>query len=94
MLSCFGEVGETVLGINAQEFFQMHEDTNAVKDLAMNRLHQTPMQLVVRAKVDLDRGFTENGPSVRYQAIRVGQHSFADANESLLTKLKAYGQPQ
>lgn len=39
MLGCFGEVGETVLGINAREFFQMHEDTFAVKDLTMNRLH-------------------------------------------------------
>ena len=92
MVGCFGEVGETVLGINAREFLQMHEDTNAVKDLTMNRLHETPMLLVVRAKVDLERGFSENGPSVRYQAIRVGKHSFADANENLLMQLKAFGE--
>ena len=39
MLSCFGEIGETILGINAREFFAMHEDAQAVKDLTMNRLH-------------------------------------------------------
>lgn len=39
MLSCFGEIGETILGINAKEFFAMHEDTVEVKDLTMNLLH-------------------------------------------------------
>lgn len=91
MLGCFGEVGETVLGINAREFFQIHEDTAAVKDLTMNRLHEAAMTLVVRAKVDNER-FSENGPSVRYQAIRVAKHSYADANENLLMMLKAYGE--
>ena len=46
----------------------------------------------MRAKVDLERGFGENGPSVRYQAIRVGKHSYADANENLLMQLKAFGE--
>ena len=39
-VGCFGEIGETILGINAQQFFAMHEDIFAVKDLTMNRLHQ------------------------------------------------------
>ena len=39
VLSCFGEIGETILGINASEFQAMHEDSQAVKDLTMNRLH-------------------------------------------------------
>ena len=25
-LSCFGEIGETILGINARKFFEIHED--------------------------------------------------------------------
>ena len=79
MLSCFGEIGETILGINAREFFAMHEDSFAVKDLTMNRLHQTPLAMVVRARVDTER-FNESGPSVRYTAVRAAQHSFADAN--------------
>ena len=39
VLSCFGEIGETILGMNATEFQAMHEDAAAVKDLTMNQLH-------------------------------------------------------
>ena len=39
MLSCFGEMGETILGISAREFRAMEENSAAVKDLTMNRLH-------------------------------------------------------
>ena len=68
----------------------MHEDTQAVKDLTMNRLHQENLTLCVRAKIDTER-FSENGPSVRYTAVRAKDHSFKDANEGLLAQLKAYG---
>ena len=49
------------------------------------------MMLVVRAKVDNER-YSDNGPSVRYQVIRVAKHSFAEANENLLMLLRAYGE--
>jgi len=69
----------------------MHEDVYAVKDLTMNLLHQTPMTLVVRGKVDSER-YSDSGPSVRYTAVRAAQHSFAEHNESLLKQLTAYGE--
>ena len=69
--------------MNASEFQAMHEDSAAVKDLTMNRLHQKPMTLVVRAKIDQDR-ISDNGPSVRYTAVRATTHSYKDANEHLL----------
>lgn len=40
-----------------------------MKDLTMNQLHQQNMTLVVRAKVDTER-YSDNGPTVRYTAIR------------------------
>ena len=40
------------------------------------------MTLVVRAKIDHDR-MGENGPSVRYTAVRATNHSYKDANEHL-----------
>lgn len=92
LLSCFGEIGETILGINANEFFAMHEDTFAVKDLTMNRLHQQPMTMVVRAKIDLDRQMSMDGPTVRYTAVRAANHSFQEANQNLIDLLKAYGE--
>ncbi len=52
MLSVFGEIGETILGISAREFHKIHEDTAAVKELTMNVLHVNALALVVRAKVD------------------------------------------
>lgn len=69
VVGCFGEVGESILGITAKAFFAMHEDIHAVKDLTMNLLHQTPMTLVVRGKVDTER-YSDSGPSVRYTAVR------------------------
>lgn len=48
-LSCFGEIGQSILGINAKEFFAMHENIQAVKDLAFEKLNQTPMMMVIRA---------------------------------------------
>ena len=84
MLSVFGEIGETLLGLNAREFFALHEDAAAVKDLAMNQLHQSQLALVVRAKVDNDRGFSADGPSVRFTAVRAAPHSYKEANTSLL----------
>ena len=41
------------------------------------------MTLVVRAKIDHDR-MGENGPNVRYTAVRATNHSYKDANEHLL----------
>lgn len=38
-LSCFGDIGQSILGITAKEFFAMHEDVHAVKELAMNKLN-------------------------------------------------------
>ena len=88
-LSVFGEQGQGLLGISAKEFFAMHEDIAAVKELAMNRLNQVPMCLVVRAKVD-QGGYSENGPSIRYTLVRMGEHSYKSANQSLLQQLTAY----
>ena len=39
MVGCFGEIGETILGMSAREFFRIHEDTAKVKDMTMNVLH-------------------------------------------------------
>ena len=89
MVSCFGEIGETILGITAREFYKIHEDTQKVKDLTMDVLHKDPLSLVVRAKADTER-YNPDGPQVRYTAVRAAQHSYAAANESLLTMLKAY----
>ena len=47
------------------------------------------MSFVVRAKIDYDR-MSDNGPSVRYTAVRAANHSFKDANEHLLSLLNAY----
>jgi len=82
-MSCFGEIGETILGINCQQFFAMHEDTYAVKDLTMNRLYDNPLTLVIRAKVD-PNGYSEDGPCIRYTAVRSAEHSFQNANANLL----------
>ncbi len=89
MVSCFGEIGETVMGISAKEFFAIHEDTAKVKNLTMDVLHKQPLNLVVRAKADIDR-YNPEGPQVRYTAVRAAKHSFAEANEGLLAMLKAY----
>ena len=91
ILSCFGDIGDSILGINAREFHQMHEDVAAVKELTMNVLHTRQLALVVRGKLDEGRGgFSAEGPSVRYTAVRAATHSFQSANESLLAQLKAY----
>lgn len=59
-----------------------------MKDLTMNQLHQQPLQLVVRAKIDLERaGYSENGPTVRYTAVRSAPYSLKQANEGLLAQL-------
>ena len=47
------------------------------------------MSFVVRAKIDYDR-MSDNGPSVRYTAVRAANHSFKDANEHLLSLINAY----
>lgn len=91
MVSCFGEIGETILGINAKSFYAIHEDTAKVKDLTMDVLHKLPLNLVVRAKADPER-FNPEGPQVRYTAVRAAKHSFAEANQILLAMLKAYGE--
>ena len=90
ILSCFGEIGDSILGMNAREFYRIHEDTAAVKDLTMNLLNQRQMQLVVRGKVDESRNGGFDAPTVRYTAVRAAQHTFKSANESLLAQLKAY----
>lgn len=64
--------------MNAREFFAKHEDTQYVKDLTMNRLHEQPMTMVVRAKVDTERYSNDGSPNVRYTAVRAAKHSFAD----------------
>ena len=87
-VSCFGEIGQTILGINARKFFEMHEDIAAVKDLTMNQLHQNQLCLVVRAKASMHDG----NDSVRYTAVRATKHSYKQANESLLAQLKGYAQ--
>jgi len=89
-VACFGDIGETILGITAREFHQMHEDTAAVKNLAMNVLHTRQMALVVRAKIENERSMNAEGPSVRFTAVRTAQHSFKEANEGLLAHLRAY----
>ena len=47
------------------------------------------MTLVVRAKIDYDR-MGDNGPNVRYTAVRATNHSYKDANEHLLKLINAY----
>lgn len=47
------------------------------------------MTLVVRAKIDHDR-MSDNGPSVRYTAVRATNHTYKDANEHLLKLINAY----
>ena len=89
MLGVFGEIGESVLGMTAREFLAIHEDTHQVKDLTMNRLHQEPVTMVVRAKVD-QQGYSEDGPSIRYTAIRVADFNYKNANENLLKHLAVY----
>lgn len=79
-IGCFGEIGETVLGINCQQFFAIHEDAHAVKELTLNRLHENPMTLVIRAKADFNAG----EQVVRYTAVRAVEHSYQNANENLL----------
>jgi len=56
----------------------------------MNMLHMRQLAIVVRGKVDNGRGFSADGPTVRYTAVRAAQHSYKSANESLLSMLKAY----
>jgi len=90
ILSCFGEIGDTILGMNAREFYKMHEDTAAVKDLTMNLLNQRQLALVVRGKIDEGRGYSADGPTVRYTAVRAAAHSFKTANENLLAQLTGY----
>jgi len=68
----------------------MHEDYAAVKDLTMNLLNQRQLMLVVRGKIDENRGFSADGPTVRYTAVRAAAHSYKTANENLLAQLKAY----
>ena len=52
IVSCFGDIGDAILGKTAREFHQMHEDVAAVKELTMNVLHTRQLALVVRAKLD------------------------------------------
>ena len=85
-MQCFGDVGEAMLGISSKDFLAMHEDHQAVKNLTMDRLHQTKMNICVRAKVD----FGPNGQLVKYSAVRTGEHSYANHNQHLLDLLSAY----
>ncbi len=58
----------------------MHEDAHAVKELTMNRLHEKPMSLVIRAKIDSNGG----EQVVRYTAVRAFEHSYKNASANLL----------
>ena len=49
------------------------------------------MFLVLRAKVDAMSGYGgDDGPNVRYTAVRLADHSYADDNQNLLKHLQAY----
>lgn len=50
-----GDVGEAIMGMNCRDFYEIHQDVEAVKDLRSSRLF-LPFNVTLRAKFDYGRG--------------------------------------
>ena len=91
IVNCLGEVGEAILGMKCNEFYTLHEDLDQVKQLGLAQQWKQ-LTLTIRAKFDANGLSTsqDEGPNIRYSAIRAVPTNFKDHSSLLLKRLNLY----
>ena len=68
ILNCLGEAGDSILGLPANQIYEMREDYEAMKALNLS-LQNTPLRITVRARTDTSGYSQEEDGSLR---VRLG----------------------
>lgn len=92
IINCLGEAGESILGIPANQVYEMGDNYEQQKALAQVAVG-TPMKLTVRARID-QSGYSQDqdgNPKARINVVRAAKlESFQAANQDLLKHLSVY----
>ena len=86
-----GEIGDSILEMSCKEFYDIHQDVEALKNLRSSQCFKH-FNVTIRAKSDSRMGSSQDDSGLRFTVIRVTPHSFQKENTELLKMLSAYGQ--
>ena len=91
LVQCLGETGDNFLKMGADEFFEVKDNLERVRDIAQKALMRETLSIVIRAKPDTG-GYSQGdeGPRMRYTVVRSAPYEVKQDNQSLVKRLQIY----